>query len=186
MVVVSIPFSITFVGMNWRHPILTERLILSPFSESDAEFFCELVNTPDWIKWIGDRHIHSTQDALQYLQNGPLKLWRDKGYGPFVACDRLTGHKMCYVGWVKRDHLDYPDLGYACLPSFYRQGYVHEACAHLIELAANAKEWPHIYAFTLPENTASVGVLEKLLFSKVDTFLEQPANEWVDLYKRIL
>jgi RimJ/RimL family protein N-acetyltransferase len=172
--------------MNWRHPILTERLILSPFSESDAEFFCELVNTPDWIKWIGDRHIHSTQDALQYLQNGPLKLWRDKGYGPFVACDRLTGHKMCYVGWVKRDHLDQPDLGYACLPPFYRQGYVHEACSELIKLAAEANEWPHIYAFTLPENTASVGVLEKLSFSKVDSFLEQPANEWVDLYKRML
>jgi RimJ/RimL family protein N-acetyltransferase len=169
--------------MNWQTSIFTDRLTLRPFGEEHADFICELVNTPSWLKYIGDRNIHSKEDAIRYLKKGPVQLWNEKGYGPYVASDRVTGEKICYVGWVKRDFLDQPDLGYACLPQFYRRGYVFEAAAHLIALAKQLNEWPHIYAFTLPENEASVRILQKLQFSKVDSILEQPANEWVDLYK---
>lgn len=179
----EIGFIPIFVPMNWSVPIYTPRLSLVPFSLDDAAFVLELVNTPDWIQFIGDRQVHSLLDAKNYLEQGILRLWADRGYGPYVACDRETGVKMAYVGWVKRDFLDAPDLGYACLPQFYRRGIVHEANTALIQLVRSANEWPHIYAITLPENVASVGVLHKSGFVKINSFVEQPANETVDLYQ---
>ena len=37
----------------------TDRLILKPTSEEDAEFIFELLNTPKWLKYIGDRNVKS-------------------------------------------------------------------------------------------------------------------------------
>jgi [ribosomal protein S5]-alanine N-acetyltransferase len=168
--------------MNWSIPILTERLELHPFAAEDAAFFLELVNTPGWLTFIGDRQVHTMEAAEQYIIKGPVQLWKDKGYGPYVARERVTGEKICYVGWVKRDFLDSPDMGYACLPKFHRMGYVHEANEKLIELARKAGEWQQIYAITLPENLASIGVLTKLGFTKFDSMIEQPENVTVDIY----
>jgi [ribosomal protein S5]-alanine N-acetyltransferase len=172
--------------MNWSTTIQTPRFELKPFTLDDADFVLELVNTPNWIRFIGDRNVHSIDDAQAYLKGGILKLWGDKGYGPYVAHDRETGEKMAYVGWVKRDYLDTPDIGYACLPRFYRRGIVHEANTALLDCARKAGEWPHIYAITLPENEASIGVLRKSGFQKLRSFVEEPANEVVDLYQLIL
>ena len=35
----------------------TNRLLLRPTSITDAEFIYELLNTPKWIQYIGDRNI---------------------------------------------------------------------------------------------------------------------------------
>jgi [ribosomal protein S5]-alanine N-acetyltransferase len=49
--------------------LFTERLRLDPFTFADAAFFKELVNTPGWLQYIGDRNIHSITDAEQYIGN---------------------------------------------------------------------------------------------------------------------
>ena len=51
----------------------TERLVLRQFTMDDATFIIELVNTPGWIEFSGDRNIKTTEQAKNYLQNGPLK-----------------------------------------------------------------------------------------------------------------
>ena len=48
----------------------TERLVLRQFTMDDATFIIELVNTPGWIEFIGDRNIKTTEQAKNYLQNG--------------------------------------------------------------------------------------------------------------------
>jgi RimJ/RimL family protein N-acetyltransferase len=42
----------------------TERLLLRPFNTDDAPFILELVNSPGWLQFIGDRNIHSIEDAV--------------------------------------------------------------------------------------------------------------------------
>ena len=51
----------------------TERLVIQHFSLSDAPFIFELLNTPSWLKYIGDRKIKTLEDAEKYLLNGPIK-----------------------------------------------------------------------------------------------------------------
>ena len=45
----------------------TERLMLKPTSIDDAAFVLAVMNTPKWIKNIGDRKVHSVEDAEQYI-----------------------------------------------------------------------------------------------------------------------
>jgi [ribosomal protein S5]-alanine N-acetyltransferase len=172
--------------MHWNQTLATDRLILRPFGVQHADFIVELVNTPHWIQYIGDRDIHSQEEAIAYLKKGPMALWEREGYGPYVAHDLKTDEPIAYVGWVKRDFFDAPDIGYACLPQFYRHGFVEEACRHLIQLAIQHDCWPHIFAITLPDNAASVGLLLKLGFEKSHSMEEPPSMEVVDIYKRKL
>ena len=46
----------------------TERLILNALCLTDTEFISELVNTQEWIKFIGDRNIRTKEDAKNYVQ----------------------------------------------------------------------------------------------------------------------
>ena len=59
----------------------TDRLVLSHLAADDASFIFELLNTPGWLQFIGDRGIKTMQDAEQYILSGPLKSYESNGFG---------------------------------------------------------------------------------------------------------
>ena len=59
----------------------TERLVISKFAMEDAGFYLKLLNTPHWIKYIGDRNVRSIKEAEDYLANGILKSYYELGFG---------------------------------------------------------------------------------------------------------
>lgn len=46
----------------------TQRLLLVEFSNDDAAFIIELLNSEGWLKYIGDRNVKTTDDAVSYLK----------------------------------------------------------------------------------------------------------------------
>ena len=61
----------------------TERLIISKINIKDAPFFLELMNTPHWLKYIGDRNIKSIEDAEEAIKSGHLKSYKNTSKGDF-------------------------------------------------------------------------------------------------------
>jgi [ribosomal protein S5]-alanine N-acetyltransferase len=47
--------------------IETDRLTLSKVTEDDASFILALLNTPGWLKFIGDRGVKTIEDAQKYI-----------------------------------------------------------------------------------------------------------------------
>lgn len=58
----------------------TERLKISEFSTTDASFFLQLVNCPNWIKYIGDKNTKTIQDAEKRIIEGYLKNYKEYGF----------------------------------------------------------------------------------------------------------
>ena len=48
--------------------IQTPRLTLRELTPNDAPFMLELLNSPGWLTYIGDRKVHNLLDARQYLR----------------------------------------------------------------------------------------------------------------------
>ncbi|HWA35135.1 MAG TPA: hypothetical protein VG737_13435, partial [Cyclobacteriaceae bacterium] len=46
----------------------TPRLLLRKASVGDSEFFFKLVNSPGWLRFIGNRNVNSSEDAVPYIQ----------------------------------------------------------------------------------------------------------------------
>lgn len=160
----------------------TERLILRRFTVDDTAFIIELLNTEGWIKYIGDRNVKTTDQARTYLENGPLKSYRNNEFG-LALVELKTGHVpigMC--GLVKRDYLEDPDIGFAFLPNYHGQGYASEIVKKTIDYAFAELQKEKLLAITLPENQSSIRLLEKVGFTYSYNFVRSDTKEELCLY----
>ena len=56
-----------------EHILETDRLFIRELKLTDFQFILELLNSPGWLQYIGDRGVNNEEQAKLYLQNGPLK-----------------------------------------------------------------------------------------------------------------
>lgn len=141
----------------------TSRLIISKITLKDSKFFLELVNTPHWLKYIGDRHIKTIKDANNYLRNVTLKSYADFGFGFYKLQLKEDINKTIGIcGLVKREQLNDVEIGFALLPEYENKGFGLEASIAILNLAKEIFNLKKITAITLPTNTNSIKLLEKL------------------------
>jgi [ribosomal protein S5]-alanine N-acetyltransferase len=141
----------------------TSRLRVRPLAIEDAPFILELLNDPDWIRFIGDRDVHSLADAEAYLRNGPIKLQAEHGFS-LDAVERRDGPGvvvgMC--GLIRRKELADVDLGFAFLPAARGRGFATEAAAAALARAFTHHGLRRVVAITDPVNVASGNVLMRI------------------------
>ena len=140
----------------------TDRLLLREFTESDADFIVELLNSPGWLEFIGDRNVKSSEQARDYLNNGPIKSYKDNGYGLSIVILKVENVPIGMCGILKRDYLENPDIGFAFLPQYAGKGYAFEVASATIKYAKEVLHLDKILAFTVPENKRSIKLIEKI------------------------
>lgn len=139
----------------------TPRLALTPLSHADTGLILELLNTPGWLQFIGDRNVHTERDAQAYLDNGPLTSYRKNGFGLWRVDLQAQEKPIGMCGLLKRTELEGPDLGFALLPEYSRQGYGNEAAAGTIQYAREVLRLSELLAIVQSDNEASIGLLKK-------------------------
>jgi [ribosomal protein S5]-alanine N-acetyltransferase len=141
-----------------QHTYTTPRLVLTELTLDDSEFILELVNSPGWLQFIGDRNVRSKEEAINYVQkimaNPSIKYW--------VVKIKESGIRVGIITFIKRVELDYPDIGFAFLSRFSKQGYAREATEAVLRDVN--KEHACLLAITMKENTSSIRLLERLDF----------------------
>jgi RimJ/RimL family protein N-acetyltransferase len=140
----------------------TRRLALRPFTLDDAPFIVELLNDPDWHRFIGDRGVRSEGDARAYLRDGPLAHAARHGFALGAVTLREGGMPIGMCGLIRRDTLPDVDIGYAFLPAWRGQGYAREAAAAWLALGFERFGLARIVAITRPDNAASARVLQAI------------------------
>jgi len=140
----------------------TERLILKPTSEEDAEFIFELLNTPNWIKYIGDRNIKSVENAREYIKTKMLPQLKRLGYSNYTLIRKSDNCKLGSCGLYDREGLEGIDIGFAFLPKYEKKGYAFESANKLKNVAFNEFKLTEINAITTKDNISSQKLLEKL------------------------
>jgi len=141
--------------------IETERLLIQPLTLHDAAFIVELVNTPLWLAHIGNRNINNLDDARNYLISGPLKSYTEHGYGAWLVTHKETKQSLGMCGLFKRQYLEQPDVGFAFLPQYERQGYAYEAVRATLLYAQQQLDINNLFAIVKPDNARSIRLLEK-------------------------
>ena len=139
-------------------------LNLRRFTIDDGAFIFELLNTPTWIQFIGDRNINNHEDAVNYIINGPQGLYKQYGYGPWLVSLKDLGQPIGMCGLFKRDYLDRPDLGFAFMPGFEGRGFAYEACLASLQHIKGTYKIDKLYATTTNINVRSQRLLERCGF----------------------
>jgi [ribosomal protein S5]-alanine N-acetyltransferase len=161
--------------------IKTERFRLRPLTLADAEFIIDLVNDPDWLRYIGDKQVHSITDAERYLQQGPMSGYEKHGVGLW-AVELHNGSAIGMCGLVKRDLLPDFDLGFAFLPVHRGQGYAFEAAKSVLQYTREVLKLKQLAAIVSRDNESSARLLKKLGFNKTGELQMPGETTTVDLY----
>nr|WP_315476350.1 GNAT family N-acetyltransferase [uncultured Undibacterium sp.] len=140
----------------------TTRLSLRQMSVGDAEFMLALLNDPSWLRFIGDRGVHTLDDARNYILLGAMANYARLGYGFYLVELKESGTAIGMCGLAKRDYLDHADIGFAFLPAYCGEGYAFEAAAATLQYAQRQLHLPRILATTRVDNLSSSKLLEKL------------------------
>lgn len=77
--------------------IATERLVLKPTTVEDAAFILELLNSPKWLKFIGDRNVKSIAEAEAYIKERMLPQFERLGFTNNVVIRKADGKKLVLV-----------------------------------------------------------------------------------------
>lgn len=158
----------------------TERLLLRTITATDAAFLLELLNSPGWLTYIGDRGVRNLAQAETYIRERFLPSYEQYGFGFWVMELLETGMAIGICGLVKRPQLMRPDLGFAILPAYERKGYTREASQAVLTLAVQQYQLPQVDAIVLPDHTASIGLLKNLGFEHTGQVYYE--ETWLDQY----
>ena len=160
----------------------TERLRVRWLNAGDSAFIFELVNQPSWLQYIGDKSVKTLQDAVRYIENGPVAMYKRAGFGLYMVELREGGEPIGICGLIKRDALEDVDLGFAFLPRFWRKGYAFESATAVMSYGRKVLGLRRIVAILSPDNYRSSRLLEKLGFSYEGTVKLKPNDEALKLY----
>lgn len=148
----------------------TERLTLREITVDDAEFINEILNAPKFLKYIGDRQVRTAEQATDFIESRYRQSYVDHGFGLY-AVELKDGTPIGMCGYVRRESLDGPDIGFAFLPEHERRGYGFESASAMLKYGRDTLGFSTIRAITSMENDASGSLLEKLGFT-FDQILE--------------
>lgn len=159
----------------------TERLVIREIVESDAAFILELLNTSSFIKYIGDRGVRTLGDANHYIETRYRQSYRDNGYGLYAVELKPDRKSIGMCGFVCRDMLPGPDIGFAFLPEYEGKGYGYESAAAIMEFGRDALGFDQVFAITSVYNENSGRLLIKLGFH-FEKLITMPDGEVLNLY----
>ncbi|MDQ5824880.1 MAG: GNAT family N-acetyltransferase [Chloroflexota bacterium] len=151
----------------------TERLLLRPFTGTDANNLFDLDSDPDVMRYVNGGNptpleVVRNEDLPWFIEYGQ----RHEGYGFWAAIEKSTGE---FVGWFllrppSDGSPDEPELGYRLRRSAWGKGYATEGSRVLVRSAFARSGVPRVVAFAHVNNAASRRVMEKVGMVLVRTF----------------
>jgi RimJ/RimL family protein N-acetyltransferase len=136
----------------------TSRLQLQPLHIDDAEFIRKLVNSEGWLRFIGQRNVHSHEDAVAYIQ----RILANPDITYHVLYRREDNIPVGVTTLIRRAHLGHPDIGFALLPDHEGRGYAFEAMQRVLASLQDSGTLEKVLAISRPDNKSSLRLLKKL------------------------
>ena len=152
----------------------TERLVVRSWRESDVEHYLALATDVGYhcFSAPGRFMVRSAEEAGEKVRQRML-LFEQRKLGKFPIFlrqgDEFIG--TCGIEPFKLDGQPEVELGYRLCLKFWGKGYAREAAAAVLEYGFGDLKLAKIMAFVLPQNRASVKILEQLGFRYLRNFM---------------
>lgn len=156
----------------------TERLILRELTETDAAGILHLDSSPEVLRYLPVNPIHTldqARDVILYIR----KQYEENGTGRLAV---IRKEDKAFAGWCgiklvndepTKGRLNYYDIGYRLLPSFWGSGYAFEAAQACAVYAFENMKVDALHATVMQGNVASAKIAVKLGMRLSEQFEEE-------------
>jgi [ribosomal protein S5]-alanine N-acetyltransferase len=149
------------VGESMKVVLETERLLLREYVEDDAQAFFELNSDPEVLRFVPDKPLLNIEQARQILIDHPIADYRKYGFGRCACIFKSTGEQIGFAGLKYLEELGEVDVAFRLKPAHWGFGLATEAALASIRFGFSNLGLKQIIGLAMPENFASVHVLEK-------------------------
>lgn len=139
----------------------TQRLFIRPAATSDAKLLYDLNIDPEVVRYTGESSFNSTMDALEVIKNKMIPQFNEYKMGRFLVFTH-DGHFLGWCGLKFFPKTNEIDLGYRFKKEYWGKGFATESSFELLRYGFHDLGLTKIIAKSMPENTASIKVLQKL------------------------
>lgn len=141
--------------------IMTERLFLRLFHESDAEEVTNLCNNYRIYKsTLNLPFPYTLECAMTWISNHKDNFESDKLY-EFAITDKVSGQLLGAIALSNRKQNKHGEIAYWIGEQYWGNGYATEAAKAVIDFAFQAKDYHRVYACHFKSNPASGTVMKK-------------------------
>lgn len=147
--------------------LTTTRLILKPIQESELNTLHQMFADPYVRQYLCDDKILSQQQVQEILDQS-IKNFTGQNFGLWF----MTTHQGEIIGFVGLSYFfdeAQPQLLYALLPQFTRQGYATEAATKILDYSFQQLGYTYLVASCDQPNIASQKLAVRLGMKQVDT-----------------
>ena len=139
----------------------TDRLLLREFVKEDAEPFFWLNTDPEVLRYVPDKTLVDIDQARQILLDHPIADYRKHGFGRCACILKSTGENIGFAGLKYLEELGDVDVAFRLMRVYWGSGLATEAAIASVRFGFNDLGLRRIIGLVMPENIASVRVLEK-------------------------
>jgi RimJ/RimL family protein N-acetyltransferase len=168
----------------------SERLGYRLMTIQDADLLFEIDQDPAVLKYINGGKVTSMKEINTLMIPRLQQYLRpEKGWGIWQI-NTLENNQ--YIGWVlirpmdffsNSPQLDNLEIGWRFKARAWGNGYATESASHLMEALSKTKSVNRFCAIAVPENKASIRIMEKLGMYYVKTYVHKdPLFEWEVIY----
>jgi RimJ/RimL family protein N-acetyltransferase len=133
--------------------------VLRALTVEDAAAFYSLNSNPEVMRFTGEPRLKSLEEARNALTRYPD--FDKVGYGRWGCVSKENKRVIGFCGLKFLDDLNAVDVGYRLLPEYWGRGLATEACLASVNFGFEVLKLDRIIGLVLPDNVASIRVLEK-------------------------
>lgn len=142
--------------------IETDRLLLREYVEDDAVAFFQLNSDPEVMRFVPDSSFNSIEEARQVLVARPIADYQKYGFGRYACILKTTGENIGFAGLKYLEEFGEVEVAYRLMRAHWGRGLATEAAIASVRFGFHELAQDHIIGLVMPENIASVKVLEKV------------------------
>ena len=150
--------------------IETERLFLREFSLKDIEYFYQLNNDPQVIKFTGDSPFNSKYEVKEFIEG--YDHYKKYGFGRWSVYLKSNNQFIGFNGLRKCEFTHEVDIGFRFVRNQWSKGYAYESSLSVLTFAFKQLKLKRIIARAMEENKASHAVIKKLGMDYISTTYE--------------
>lgn len=144
--------------------IETERLLIRPFKMEDVEPSYVMDSDPEVSRYTGERGVVSKKEIERRIVENVFGDYEKYGFGRLAVELKSENKFIGFTGLKYLEDMDEVDLGYRFMKKYWGKGIATESAKACLNLAFETLGLGKLIAMVLPENIASIRVLEKLNF----------------------
>jgi RimJ/RimL family protein N-acetyltransferase len=169
-------------------PIVTERLVLRPFTLDDLDDLYAIQSRPDVVQYLywEVRTRDEVRDALERKAQQTQLAQDDDVLVLAITMPSAAGANTGVIGeivfWLRSIEHRQGEIGFVLHPDFQGRGFAAEAATAMLDLAFTTLKLHRVYGRTDGRNTASAALMHRLGMRQEAHFVHNEVfkGEWGD------